>query len=269
MSNFLHNAESFLTDLDVMCIIDPPFVHFAERRISFHLIPLKPCEDPFYFQNLSISYEKQGIQLIHLWEDVWNQQGPLVKARIRAFIGDFTSIFARNTEVQRIDKKVIDDFLSQNHLQSTTHAKYKYGLYHCNTLVAAASFSAHRQMQREGKPSRSHELVRFANLSQHTVVGGMSKLLNMFMNEVCPGDIMSYADRDWSTGRSYEKLGFTFIQDTTPQAFLIHPDEQTRYYPHRLPQNITTESLVNKGYITIYNAGNKKYVYLPVNKERA
>jgi hypothetical protein len=71
---------------------------------------------------------------------------------------------------------------------------------------------------------------------------------------------MTYADRDWSTGQSYEKLGFTFAGNTPPQAFLIHPGEQIRYYPHRLPHDATADTLRQKGYFTIYNAGNKKYV---------
>jgi hypothetical protein len=153
--------------------------------------------------------------------------------------------------------------MAQNHLHGSPQAKYKYGLYHHNTLVAAASFSARRPMLYHSEPYDSYELIRFANCAPHTVVGGLSKLLMHFVREVHPGDIMTYADCDWSTGQSYEKLGFTLSGHTPPQAFLIHPDEQIRYYPHRLPHGATTETLRQKGYFTIYNAGNKKYVWRP------
>ncbi|MDR0737754.1 MAG: hypothetical protein LBF39_01625 [Prevotellaceae bacterium] len=262
MSTFLHNAAAFLSALDVEHYIDLPFVHFPQRQVSFHLNPLAPCNEPLYFQELSVNYEQQGIRLIQLWEDVWNRQQKIVEARIHTLLGNAVRIFARHTTAARINKTALDGFMMQNHLHGSPQAKYKYGLCRNNVLVAAASFSACRPMLRHGKPYDSYELIRFASLASHTVVGGLSKLLAQFVHEVHPGDIMSYADRDWSTGWSYEQLGFTFAGNTPPQAFLIHPDEQIRYYPHRLPNGTTAETLRRKGYFTIYNAGNKKYVKL-------
>jgi hypothetical protein len=260
MNAFLHNAAAFLSALGVEHHIDLPFVHFPQRQVSFHLNPLAPCEEPLYFQELSKHYEQQGIRLIQLWEDVWNRQQSIVEARIRVLLGNAMRIFARHTTAARIDKTTLDEFMSQNHLNGSPQARYKYGLYRNNTLVAAASFSTRRFMWRHSEPHDSYELIRFANLASHTTVGGLSKLLRHFIRELQPGDVMTYADRDWSTGQSYEKLGFTFAGNTPPQAFLIHPDEQIRYYPHRLPAGMTTDTLRRKGYFTIYNAGNKKYV---------
>ena len=260
MNTFLHNAATFLSALGVEHRIDLPFVHFPQRQVSFRLNPLAPCTAPPYFQELSIHYEQQGIRLIQLWEDVWNQQKKMVEARIHALLGNTERIFARHTSVARIDKTTLDNFMAQNHLNGSPRARYKYGLYHKNTLVAAASFSARRPMLYHSEPYDSYELIRFANSAPHTVVGGLSKLLAQFVRELHPGDIMTYADRDWSAGWSYEKLGFRFAGNTPPQAFLIHPAEQVRYYPHRLPHGTTTSTLRRKGYFSIYNAGNKKYI---------
>jgi hypothetical protein len=262
MNTFLHNAAACLCALGVEHRIDLPFVHFPQRQVSFHLNPLAPCKEPLYFQELSVSYEQQGVRLIQLWEDTWNRQRNIVEARIHALLGNTMRIFARHTAAARIDKTMLDGFMAQNHLHGSPQAKYKYGLYRHGMLVAAASFSARRPVQRHGEPYDSYELVRFANLAPHTVVGGLSKLLAQFVRELHPGDIMSYADRDWSAGQSYEQLGFMFVKNTPPQAFLIHPDEQIRYYPHRLPAGTTAEMLRRKDYFTIYNAGNKKYVKL-------
>ncbi|MDR0692626.1 MAG: hypothetical protein LBF69_06275, partial [Prevotellaceae bacterium] len=239
MTPFLHSAAAFLSALDVEHRIDLPFVHFPQRQVSFRLNPIAPCEEPLYFQELSIRYEQQGVRLIQLWEDVWNRQRNIVEARIHALFGNTARIFARHTTAARIDKTTLDGFLMQNHLHGSPRAKYKYGLYRRNTLVAAASFSARRPMLYHPEPYDSYELIRFANLASHTVVGGLSKLLAQFIRELHPGDIMTYADRDWSAGQSYEKLGFTFTANTPPQAFLIHPNEQIRYYPHRLPAGVT------------------------------
>ncbi|MDR3184262.1 MAG: hypothetical protein LBT49_02520 [Prevotellaceae bacterium] len=259
MNPFLHNAAAFLSALDVEHRIDLPFVHFPQRQVSFRLNPLAPYSDPLYFQELSIRYEQQGVRLIQLWEDVWNRQRSIVEARIRVVLGHAARVFARHTTLSRIDKTTLDGFMAQHHLHGSPQAKYKYGLYRHGTLVAAASFSARRPMLWHPEPYDSYELIRFASLASHTVVGGLGKLLAHFVDERHPGDVMTYADRDWSTGQSYEKLGFTFAGDTPPQAFLVHPGEQVRLYPHRLPGGVTADTLRRKGYLTIYNAGNKKY----------
>ncbi|MDR0295941.1 MAG: hypothetical protein LBH91_07175, partial [Prevotellaceae bacterium] len=258
-------AGAFLASLGVEHFMEPPFVHFVQRRLSFNLVELQPPPYPNLYQELSIHYEQRGIRLIHLWEDIFIQKTALVHSRVRALLGESVRVYARNTEVQRISQASLNDFLNTHHLQGATQAKYKYGLFHKEQLVAAASFSAGRSIVRNGKPHQSYELIRFANASGYTVTGGLSKLLNAFTNEVQPDDIMTYADRDWSLGQSYEALGFTFVENTPPQAFLIHPQIMVRYYPHRLPEGSTGEELLAKGYFMIYNAGNKKYLSLQNN----
>ncbi len=262
MTDFLQQAGAFLAALDVEHQLEPPFVHFTQRRLSFHLCALRPCNDPLEFQHLSAHYEAQGLRLVHLWEDLWYHRQTQVQARIRALMGDSARIFARHTTARRIDKPTLDAFLALNHLQGSTQSKYKYGLYNKEELVAVASFSGKRPVKRNGKALDSYELVRFASRSGHTVTGGLSKLLATFIREVQPGDIMTYADRDWSNGHSYEQLGFKHIENTMPQTFLVHPHEMLRLYPHRLPPGLSETDLLEKGYCRIYNAGNKKYVYL-------
>ena len=262
MSAFFQHAGAFLASLGVEHFMEPPFVHFVQRRLSFHLMELQPIPHPALLQDLSMHYEQRGVRLIHLWEDVYTLKTCLVQNRIRALLGESKRIFARNTEVRQLDQTSLNDFLDTHHLQGSTQAKYKYGLFHNRQLVAAASFSAGRPIVRNGKTCRSYELIRFASLSGYTVTGGLSKLLSAFIHEVQPDDIMTYADRDWSLGQSYEQLGFTFMENTPPQAFLIHPQAMIRYYPHRLPEGSSSEELLSKGYITIYNSGNKKYLSL-------
>lgn len=263
MSSFLQQAGAFLASLQVEHIVEPPFVHFPQRRLSFHLIELQPCADPLAFRQLSVEYEQQGTRLVQLWEDQWTRRQHLVQARVRALMGDSERTFARNTTITRIDRLTLDAFLQLNHLQGSPQVKYKYGLYAKDLLVAVASFSGKRPVKRDGVALDSYELVRFASMAGTTVTGGLSKLLSTFKEEIKPGDIMTYADRDWSNGHSYEQLGFTFIENTAPQTFLIHPREMQRIYLHRLPAGATEADMLRKGYFRIYNAGNKKYIYRP------
>lgn len=231
-------------------------------NLFLHLITFAAMQqpDPSLLVKLSCQMEKQNHQVIHLSEDIWNKQKNLVKARILAMLGKRKRIHARQTNVVRLDKKQADDFLNAHHLQYSTTAYYKYGLIYSNELVAVATFSKSRVMHNRAVPYRSFELVRFASKSGITVTGGLGKLLNHFIINHHPAHLMTYADRDWSMGEGYKKTGFTLSGYTEPQLFYLHPKEQIRYYPNRIPASFRNESeLLKAGYLKIYNAGNSKW----------
>jgi hypothetical protein len=233
----------------------------------------------YFFQQLSDRFSAENRQLIHLWEDVWRQRPAMVQSRLRAMVGISERIPARLTQVRRIDKPTAGRFLQENHLQVVTNAKYKYGLFlparyfrvlsanfplqpanETELLVAVATFSHPRSITRNGIVHRSAELIRFANHLNCTVVGGLDKLLKAFVTDVQPDDIMTYADRDWSNGRSYEKLGFTRLEETAPNQFWVRPGEWMRHYPGQLPGGLTDSGMADSGYIPVYNAGSVKFV---------
>jgi hypothetical protein len=179
-------------------------------------------------------------------------------------IGKFTRLNARHCLIERIDKPTADKFLIDNHLQGAVKAKFKYGLFLKaqyvakflgkesaeNELIAVATFSGGRTFK-EGEYNgfRSYELIRFASLQGCVVVGGMNKLLKSFIEEHNPDDIMSYADRDWSDGRSYKLLGFTKINDTEPHIFYL--DKQT-FIRHSAKEK-------RENTIEVFNAGSIKF----------
>lgn len=131
------------------------------------------------------------------------------------------AIFARNCSVHRIDKHSAAAFLAQHHRLGATGCRYAYGLcvdrssgrtelsVEVGTLVAVALFSNARRWDKGGRKVSSYEWIRYASLSGIRVVGGMSKLLAAFVEEVHPDDVMSYADADYPDGgEAYLKLGF-------------------------------------------------------------
>ncbi|GAB3333514.1 hypothetical protein GCM10027299_41130 [Larkinella ripae] len=257
----------------------PILIHYIDFQTY---IPFQQQTDArFFFQHLTDRFAENGDRLIHLWEDVWRQKPAVVRSRLRALAGFSERIPARLTQVRRIDKPTSGRFLDENHLQVVTHSKYKYGLFlparyfrvvsagflneqidSPELLVAVATFSYPRQVLRNGIAHRSVELVRFANKLSCTVVGGLDKLLQAFVTDFQPDDIMTYADRDWSDGRSYKKLGFTRLEQTEPQQFWLRPEDGIRHYPNRLPAGLTAPEMPANGYIPVYNSGNSKFVKL-------
>lgn len=262
-----------------------PVYRLGATTVRLHLIDFatyrtlaERTDATYFFQGLSDTAGGPGQPLIHIWEDVWRAKPAVVLSRLRAQAGDSVRIPARLTLVRRIDRPTADRFLAEHHLQVPVTAKHKYGLFLPRRyfrvlppdrapdadewLVAVATFAHARQFRRNDgihrdglhrdDIHRSIELVRFANRLGHTVVGGLDKLLNALVTEQQPDDVMTYADRDWSDGRSYERLGFARVGTTDPQQFWLDPRDMTRHYPHRLADPT--------GYVPVYNAGSIKFV---------
>ena len=76
----------------------------------------------------------------------------------------------------------------------------------------------------------------------------MGKLLKAFIKDILPDDIMSYADLEWSEGKVYEHLGFTFEEIKDPVTFII--DDEYRRSPLR--QAMTGKRIFR-------NLGSRKY----------
>jgi hypothetical protein len=64
---------------------------------------------------------------------------------------------------------------------------------------------------------------------------------------------MTYADRDWSTGESYLKIGFKLIEETPPQSFCIDETTLARYTDKQI--------LAANNNVKTYNSGSLKFVW--------
>ncbi len=163
-------------------------------------------------------------------EDRWNLQKEMMQARLLAHLEIFTSVFARNCEVRRIEKTDAVNFLTANHSYGYAACRYHYGLFDRKdgTLIAVATFSNARKWIKGSREIRSYEWTRYASLPGMRISGGMGKLLKTFIKEVNPDDIMSYADLEWSEGEVYKALGFIREGGKEPVDFIINPESWER-----------------------------------------
>lgn len=230
---------------------------FEERKLIIHFIDLNTHKNQnlpdSFFSNLSRKTNIIHHHVIHVWEDIWIHKTELVKLRIQSIIGLAKKIHARQTEVIRINKQQTQGFLNQHHLQGATSAYYKLGLMFKNELVAVATFSKARTMYDGPVYYRSYELERFASKGGTNIVGGLSKLMQHFIKINQVQHLMTYADRDWSTGEGYLKIGFKLVEETPPQVLFIDELSFMRY------SNKQITNLEHK--IKIHNAGSLKFVW--------
>lgn len=144
--------------------------------------------------------------------------------------GIFVPVYARNCEVRRITKPEADSFLDSFHSIGSTGGRYRYGLFlkrrdksgfPAGTLVAVATFSSARKWMKGEREIRSCEWIRYASLPDVRAVGGMGKMLQAFIEDVHPDDVMSYADTEWTDGDVYRRLGF---KEESRRKVEGHPD---------------------------------------------
>jgi len=165
--------------------------------------------------------------------DLIATQSQKVSAIIQSKLQLNKKIFARKCEVKKIGKAEAD-------------------------ILAVCSFSKGRKMNRLPEHLRSFELIRFCTKEGFTITGGLTKIIKTFCREKGVGDIMTYVDKQFSSGDSFVKAGFVLHNETEPHYFLIHRKTFERTLVKE-PPNIFNESV----YTLVKSSGNLKMVYTP------
>lgn len=184
----------------------------------------------------------KGIQLVHIFEDEWIYKKDIVKSRILNLLGKSDRIYARKCEIRNVSPSTARLFLNNNHIQGFCSSAYRYGLYYNGELVSLMTFGNKRKNLGSKSINGHYELLRFCNKLNTTVIGGASRLFKHFIKEVKPIEIVSYADRRWSNGNLYEKLGFTLTHKSQPSYFYVINDKRENRFKYR------KDALVKEGY---------------------
>jgi hypothetical protein len=215
-----------------------PCLLMIDNSFYLHLLPSpkspQDCLPPRCTQSLTdrLVNKNNNDSVVHLHQDVWCDKTRIVQSRLLQKCGRVKErYFARKTTSRRITADVARTFLTTNHLWGFTRGKYYYGLFNNDTeLVAAASFSSKRVIQRDGVDYNSHELIRFCTKLGANVVGGISKLIKAFVRDIQPDDIVTVVDRDWGTASSWNSLGFVTCQNLPPLVMVVDVELGLRRY---------------------------------------
>jgi hypothetical protein len=225
-----------------------------------------------YHLNKTNFFEKQNIKLIQIYEDDWLYKKDIIKSRILNLLGKSDRIFARKCEIKEInDNNIVREFLEQNHLQGFIGSKIKIGLFYNDELVSLMTFGNLRKSLGQKSTENSYEMLRFCNKLNTNIIGGASKLFKYFLEKYNPKEIISYADRSWSTGDLYEKLGFKFIHKTNPNYYYVIDRKRYHRFNFRKnklikdganPNKTEHEIMLEKGIFRIYDSGSLKYQFI-------
>ena len=265
--NIIRNDRTILNGNELDVYVPSKKVAFEFDGLYWHSEIKKPNKK--YHLQKTMDCEKQGIQLIHIFEDEWIYKKDICKSRIKNILGSSTRLYARKCEIVELTNKEANNFFTENHIQGNVAAKIIYGLKYNNEIVSAMSFGNLRKNLGQKSTDGSYELLRFSNKQNMTVVGGASKLFNHFVKQVNPCDIISYADRRWSMGNLYEQLNFKFSHESEPNYFYIIGNERKNRFGFRkdiliskygcLPNDTEHNFCLNQGWYRIYDCGTKVY----------
>lgn len=213
---------------------------------------------------------KNGITLITIFEDEWLNKKEIVKSRIAGLLGKhLRSIHARDCIVREISVDERNIFLLVNHLQGKDTSSLGLGLYNGEELAALATFK--KTNISKGGDGTMWELSRFCSKLNTRVAGGASKLISAFQKFNEDGlDLLSYADRRWSSGKLYETLGFSFA-GTSPPSYWYMADYKKRHHrsgfmKHKLIDTPEDKMLTEwelaqlRGYDRIWDCGTTKWI---------
>ena len=254
-------------------------IYIPEKKVAIEYDGLiwhseKFGKDKNYHLNKTELCEKQGIRLIHIFEDEWLEHEDIVKSKLRHILGcdvDLPKIFARKCIVNEIDNQIAESFLEKNHIQGFARSTIYLGCFYNNELVGVMSF------KRETSSSNKWELTRFAtDITKHCVgVGG--KLFKYFVKKYNPSEVKSFADRRWSTTLKenlYDKLGFMVDNVLKPDYHYVVGDNRLhkfgfrkqillkKYPSNGLTEDMTEHEMCQKlGFYRIYDCGLIKYIW--------
>jgi hypothetical protein len=225
-------------------------------------------KDKNYHLDKTNYFKERGVRIIHIWEDDWRDKEEILKSQILYLLNNIKNkIWARKCEVKEVHLNDCREFLNKNHIQGYVNSKVKIGLYYSNELVGIMAFDQYegRKKMKDG----GWNLNRFCNKLETNVIGGASKLLNYFIKNYSPTRIISYADRDWSEGNLYYKLGFNLLSVSKPDYKYI--SNKKRLHKSNFKKSILKSELseyktmLNSGYSRIWDCGKLKFEINIVN----
>ena len=250
-------------------------IYFPDFKLGVELDGIiwhstKYGKDTNYHLSKTLLARENGVELIHIFEDEYNNNKQLVMSFIKNKLGlTDEKIFARKCSVREITNRDSKEFLINNHFKGYVNASVSLGLFHLDELVSVMTFSGLRKTQGSKSEEGSFELLRLCSKKDTNVIGGASKLLKFFERNYEVKKLITYADLRYSNGDVYGNLGFKKISTSTPNYFYVrHGGKRLNRYKFRKSELIKEgfdptlserEIMTNRGYYRIYDCGTLKF----------
>lgn len=280
-----NEIKEYIKALGLQCETNRKILHGKELDIYVHSKNLaiefngnlwhseKYGKDREYHLNKLEECNKQGVNLIQIFEDEYDEHKDIVFSKLRHILGcenlNGEKIQGRKCQIKEISIKDSEEFLNRNHIQGFVSSTIHIGAIYNGQLVAVMSFL------REGD---WWNLTRFASKNGSICQGVGGKLFKYFIKKYSPTHIKSFADRRWTINGEnnlYIKLGFKLDEVLKPDYRYYNPkvDKVKRFHKFNFRKDILsrkygfpkimteTEMTKELGYTRIWDCGLFKYVW--------
>lgn len=237
-------------------------------------------KDKQYHLNKTNLCQNNNIKLLHILEDEWYNKKHIVESKLKHIFGKSTErIYARNCNIVELTSTDKNEFLNKYHIQGSDMSAIKLGLVYKGEIISVMTFGKRRvALGKKSSGEGEYELLRYC--SSKSSVGGAGKLLSHFIKNNYVTKIISYADRRWSDGNLYSKIGFTKVSDGSPNYWYVHTKNYLkRYHRFNFRKDILNrrlelyddtltewENMQLNGYDRIWDCGNLKYELILKNE---
>ena len=222
---------------------DPIDIYLKDYKIAIECLDLEKHNElhkdkKYHLQQLNNCIDAH-IRLVDIFEDEWINKKDIICSMIKNLVGmTDNKVYARKCSIEEVPTKAARAFFDRNHVQGYVNSSVNLGLFHNGILVSLMTFGKPRlNMGRKKREEGIWELVRFANRTDTSVVGGASKLFKYFIKNYQPKIITSYSDKRWSEGKMYRILGFEYSHSSEPNYYYVidkHRENRFKYRKDRL-----------------------------------
>lgn len=202
--NVIHSDRTLISPYEINFLIKEKKIAIEYNGLYWHS---ELNKDKYYHYEKMNRCLSNNYDLINIWEDDWLYKNDIIKSVVKNRLGLITDkVFARKCDMLIIsDKKLVNNFLDNNHLQGKTNWSTAIGLFYDNELVSVIAF--HNNKKRI-------ELVRFCNKINLVVVGSASKLFKKYIKTYDVDEIYSFSESSVFNGGLYTSLNFELNGET-------------------------------------------------------
>jgi hypothetical protein len=209
----------------------------------------------------------KGIRLITIFSDEWFLREMQCKNFLKASLGVCERrIYARQCKVVELFRKDFNEFVDQNHIQSSNNLGLVFfGLNFEEKLVGAMSLGRHM------RGVNQICLDRLCFLDGVNVIGGSKRLFSKCREwAVTKGHnkIVTFSDNRWSQGLIYSHLGFSVGKEYRPDySYVLMKAPLSRFSKQsqskkstKCPQGLTEAAwAIERGLAKIWDCGKKRW----------
>jgi hypothetical protein len=222
-----------------------------------------------YHKSKTDECKSKGIRLLSIFEDEWYDKQNIVKNIIKTALGIQTiKVGGRKLQIKEAENRETKEFLQENHIQGICNFSISIGAFLDNKMVGVMVF---------GNPTRQsiyqYELKRFC--SDGNIYPGMAnRLFKYFIKNYSPKNIVSFCDKRYFLGHTYEKMGFSLDAEIPPD-YSYTKDYRTRHHKSnfrlkRIQKMVPNQNIISKteyewmkelGYDRVWDSGKLRFVW--------